>query len=61
MLRTPEERDKWLKPAQDEIQSLVENGTFELVQLPPGRKAIGSRWVFHVKRNADSSIERYKG
>jgi Reverse transcriptase (RNA-dependent DNA polymerase) len=30
------------------------------VQLPPGRKAIGSRWVFKVKRNADGSIERYK-
>ena len=51
----------WLKAAQDEIQSLVENGTFELVRLPPGRKAIGSRWVFRVKRNADGSIERYKG
>ena len=39
---------------------MIENGTFELVQLPPGSKAIGSRWVFHVKRNADGSIERYK-
>ncbi|KAJ3004231.1 hypothetical protein NUW54_g4915 [Trametes sanguinea] len=29
--------------------------------LPPGRKAIGSRWVFRVKRNADGSIEQYKG
>ena len=56
-----DERSKWLKAAQDEIQSLVENGTFELVQLPPGRRAIGSRWVFRVKRNADGSIERYKG
>ena len=56
-----EERTKWLKAATDEIQSLIENGTFELIQLPPGRKAIGSRWVFRVKRNADGSIERYKG
>ncbi|TFY64067.1 hypothetical protein EVJ58_g2864 [Rhodofomes roseus] len=55
------ERGKWLKAAQDEVQSLVQNGTFELVQLPPGRKAIGSQWVFRVKRNADGSIERYKG
>ena len=57
----PEERTRWLKAAQDEIQSLIENGTFELVLLPPGHKAIGSRWVFRVKRNADGSIERYKG
>ena len=61
MQLAPDERSKWLKAAQDEIQSLVENGTFELVQLPPGRRAIGSRWVFRVKRNADGSIERYKG
>ncbi|TFK77662.1 hypothetical protein K466DRAFT_571340, partial [Polyporus arcularius HHB13444] len=26
----PEERERWLKAAQDEIQSLVENGTFQL-------------------------------
>ncbi|KZT28913.1 hypothetical protein NEOLEDRAFT_1225147, partial [Neolentinus lepideus HHB14362 ss-1] len=61
MQHPEEERQQWLKAAQDEIQSLVENGTFELVECPPGRKAIGSRWVFKVKRNADGSIERYKG
>jgi hypothetical protein len=60
MNRPPKERIQWYKAATDEIQSLVENGTFELVQLPPGRKAIGSRWVFKVKRNADGSIERHK-
>ena len=56
-----EQQERWLKAAQDEIQSLVENGTFQLVQLPPGHKAIGSCWVFRIKCNADSSIERYKG
>ena len=61
MQRSPEERKLWHKAAVDEIQSLVDNGTFELVQLPPGHKAIGSRWVFKVKRNADGSMERYKG
>src|SRR5882762_10102774 len=33
---------------------------WELADLPSGQKAIGSRWVFKVKRNADGSIERYK-
>ena len=60
MQRSEEERDHWHKAALDEIQSLIENGTFELVQLPPNRKAIGSRWVFKVKRKADGSIERHK-
>ena len=30
------------------------------MKLPLGRKAIGSRWVFKVKRNANGSIERHK-
>ena len=43
-----------------EFMSLVDNGTFMPVQLPPGRKAIGCRWVFKLKRKADGSIDRYK-
>ena len=38
----------------------METGTFEPVQLPPGRKAIGCRWVFKLKCKADGSIDRYK-
>jgi hypothetical protein len=55
-----EEAAKWYQAALDEMDSLLENGVFELVKLPPGRKAIGNCWVFKVKRNADGSIERYK-
>jgi hypothetical protein len=53
--------DKWYQAASDEFQTLLDNGTWELVKLPHGRKAIGSRWVFKVKKNADGSVERYKG
>jgi hypothetical protein len=35
-------------------------GTWEVVDLPPGQKAIGSDWVFKVKHNQDGSIERFK-
>jgi len=51
---------KWHKAAQDEFISLESNGTWELVDLPPGAKAIGSGWVFKVKHNADGSVECYK-
>jgi len=61
MQRPEPERGQWLKAALDEIQALVDNGTFDLVQLPAGKRAIGSRWVFRVKRKADGSIERHKG
>ena len=61
MQRPDPERAHWYKAASDEVQALIDNGTFELVQLPPGKRAIGSRWVFKVKRNADGTVERYKG
>lgn len=51
----------WWDAAAEEIASLEANGTWELVQLPVGKKAIGSCWVFKLKRNPDGSVERYKG
>ena len=45
---------------QNEIQSLKDNETWELRDLPPGKKAIPCKWVYKVKHNADGSIERYK-
>lgn len=51
---------KWREAAEAEFNALRDNGTWDLVQLPEGRKAIGSKWVFLIKRNADGSIKRYK-
>jgi hypothetical protein len=50
----------WYQAAVKEMEAHIENGTWELVKLPPGRKVIGSRWVFKVKCNADSSVKCYK-
>jgi len=52
--------DRWREAATLEYNTLVENGTWEIVDLPPGEKAIGSGWVFKVKHNQDGSIERFK-
>jgi hypothetical protein len=52
--------DKWYEAMVTEMQAHVENGTWELVELPRGRKAIGSKWVFKIKRAADGSVDRYK-
>ena len=53
--------DKWVAAALAEIEAHLQNGTWELAQLPPGRRAIGSRWVFKIKRLPDGSIDKYKG
>jgi hypothetical protein len=32
-----------------------------MMQIPHGKKAIGCRWVFKIKRSPDGSLDRYKG
>lgn len=39
---------------------LKKNDTWEYVKLPPGKKLVGCKWVFAVKRNADGSVNRFK-
>ncbi|CAI7747781.1 unnamed protein product [Closterium sp. NIES-53] len=52
--------EEWKKAMESELKSIEENGTWELVELPEGRKAITSQWLFKIKSDADGKIERYK-
>ena len=47
--------NEWREACQYEIDALAKNGTWTLVDLPAGQKAIKSKWVF--KRKAD---ERFR-
>ncbi|CAI7779652.1 unnamed protein product [Closterium sp. NIES-54] len=51
---------EWKKAIESELKSIEENDTWELVELPEGHKAITSKWLFKIKSDADSKIERYK-
>ena len=42
------------------MHTLNDNGTWDLVLLPTGKKVIGCRWVFAIKFNHDGSIARLK-
>ena len=44
----------------EEMNALDANGTWDLVHLPAGKKAIGCKWVFAVKVNPDGSVARLK-
>ncbi|CAI7806042.1 unnamed protein product [Closterium sp. NIES-53] len=52
--------EEWKKAMEIELKSIEENGTWELVELPKGRKAITSKWLFKIKSDADGKIERHK-
>ena len=51
---------KWLQAAQVEMDSLLEHDTWSLTKPPPGRKIIGSKWVFKIKHDENGEAERYK-
>jgi len=43
-----------------EMKSLKANDVWELMNLPPGKKIVESKWIYKVKTGVDDSIERYK-
>jgi len=43
-----------------EIATLEANQTWTITPLPPHKRAIGCKWVYRVKYNADGSLDRYK-
>ena len=52
---------EWLDAMNSEFNSLNENETWTLEQLPSGHKAIPCKWVYKIKQNPDGSIiDRYK-
>ena len=55
-----EHNDEWMEAMQEEMNSLHENHTFDLVDLPTGRKALRNKWVFRLKTDEISSRPRYK-
>ena len=43
-----------------EYDALVKNGTWKLVPSSSAHNVVGCKWVFHIKRNPDGSVARYK-
>ena len=51
---------QWEDATKVEYDSLIENETWRLVELPPDRQAITCKWVFKAKYGSQGNIERYK-
>ena len=45
----------WKEAINDEVESILHNHTWEVVDLPPGSKPLGYKWIFKKKMKADGS------
>ncbi|GKB58671.1 ribonuclease H-like domain-containing protein [Tanacetum coccineum] len=51
---------RWIEAMNQEMEAFNKNNTWEITDLPKGRKVIGSKWIFKVKYKSDGDVERFK-
>lgn len=51
---------KFLLAESEELESFREHDVWELVDLPVGRKAVGTRWVYDIKVDVYGNVTRHK-
>ena len=52
--------DRWKGAVNEELVAMDLNRTWSIVSLPPGKNAVGCKWVFTIKFRAGGTVERYK-
>lgn len=57
-VKNRDDRDQWEKAINDEYKSLIENNTWTIIPRPNDKNIVSCKWVFAIKRNANSV--RYK-
>ena len=50
---------KWEQGMKEEMNSLVNNHTWDLVQFPAGKRALQNKWVYKLKEE-DGGRKKYK-
>jgi hypothetical protein len=53
-----EDSKLWKKAMVEEIDALDKNEAWDIVELPAGRKTVGSKWLFN--KNVEGKVEKYK-
>jgi L-rhamnose isomerase len=51
----------WRRAMLEEMKTIEENETWELVDPPPGCRPIDLKWVYKVKRDERGVIVKHKG
>ncbi|KAL0409679.1 UNVERIFIED_CONTAM: putative mitochondrial protein, partial [Sesamum radiatum] len=57
---TSSEAKQWKEAVENEMDSIVSNGIWKLVDLPPGCTTIGCKWIFKKKLKPDGFIDKFK-
>ncbi|RDY00930.1 hypothetical protein CR513_15813, partial [Mucuna pruriens] len=52
--------ENWVQAMKEEMEALEKNSTWEIVDRPKDKRAIGCRWIYTVKCKSDGTLERYK-
>jgi hypothetical protein len=55
-----EHHQEWRHAMLEEISSIEDNKTWRLVDLPPGHRANGLKWVYKIKKDAGGMITKHK-
>ena len=50
----------WKEAINDKVEFILQNHTWELVDLLLGSKPLACKWIFKKKMKADGSIDKYK-
>nr|GEV42816.1 hypothetical protein [Tanacetum cinerariifolium] len=54
------ESNKWIDAMNAKIQSMIDYMVWVLVDLPPGCKTVGSKWILKKKTDMDGIVHTYK-
>ena len=52
--------ENWMAAMQFKYDAIMKIGTWSLCELPLGKKAVGTKWVYKLKRKPDGPIDRHK-
>ncbi|KAL4036708.1 hypothetical protein IC575_000273 [Cucumis melo] len=52
--------EKWKIAMDQEIDAIRRNETWELMEVPTNKQALGVKWVYRTKLMSDGNVEKYK-
>lgn len=58
--RSSPNAESWIQGMIEEMRSLGENDTFELIERPEGIMVLGHKWVYKMKTNESGEVTRFK-